>query len=103
MRTPTVTLVAKEAALRPFGLPPPACAVLGERVVQAVRAGSFDVSQPVAQCMVDGLVTDIIMRARMCGINLTVILPSGEMVDSVNAVMRFCQGAAMPAGRAWCH
>lgn len=102
MATPVVILVINSASVRSFGACPPTVDEIVERVVRAVTAGAAKLAQPVRVCDADDVLVGLYHAARSSGLQMLVVLPSGEVVDLHNAVLRpaspiseFIRGAAL--------
>lgn len=88
MATPVVTLVVSSASVRSFGARPPTVDETVERVVRAVQLGAMKLAQPVRICDADDVLVGLYHAAHSSGAEMLVVLPSGEVVDLHNAVLR---------------
>lgn len=88
MHKPIVTLIVDQAAIRNFNGVPPSVAEVVSRILRGIAAGAFNVHQSVTRNAAEDVLITLIMEASSRSVPLLVCLPSGEVVDSEDFVVR---------------
>lgn len=88
MRMPVVTLVINSSSVRSFNARMPSVLETVGRVVGSVQAGALNVHQPVSAQHADQVLTQLVDAINRADLRVLIALPSGEVVDSGDSVMR---------------
>lgn len=88
MRIPVVTLVVSSASVRSFNARMPTVPETVARVINCVQAGAMNIHQPVSALHADQVLSELVLAARRVEVRVYVSLPTGEIVDTAEAVLR---------------
>lgn len=88
MRIPVVTLVVDSASVRSFNARKPTVVETVGRVMSSVQAGALNIHQPVSAQHADQVLIHLVDAVNRAGLRIWVALPSGEVVDTADSVMR---------------